>query len=81
MLCGCGNVQLSGTAMTAAEKSTMDAYQSVQRYTAATSRPAGEPTWTAAYLTENFRQWRWFVRAAKRDMSWGPKLPGEGGAQ
>ena len=30
-----------------------------------------------SYLTENFKQWRSFVRSAKADLTWGPKLAGE----
>ena len=77
MLAGCGNVTLSGEAMTAAERSALDAYQAQARYTAATSRPATDPTWTAVYLRENYKQWRFFVQSAKKDLAWGPKLEGE----
>ncbi|MFA6133395.1 MAG: hypothetical protein WC869_05185 [Phycisphaerae bacterium] len=92
---GCGNVYLKGEALTAAETSTMDAYQAVQRLggtgvppvsestaetavvpsTAATATPA--PTWMKAYLEENFKQWRFFVRSARKDLTWGPKLADE----
>jgi len=75
MLAGCGNVTLKGEALTAAETSTMDALQAVQR---AGAEPA-TPAWQLAYLQENFRQWRLFVRSARKDTTWGPKLPGEGG--
>ena len=74
-LAGCGNVYLRGDAMTAAETSAMDAYQAVQR---AEQEPAS-PAWETAYLAENFKQWRFFVRAAKKDEAWGPKLPDERG--
>lgn len=70
MFSGCGNVYLRGEAMTAAELSTLDAYQATQRATEA-------PTWLQAYLEENFKQWRFFVRAAKKNLEWGPKLEGE----
>ena len=75
LLClgGCGNVYLRGEALTAAETSTMDAFQAAQR---ATAEPA-TPTWEKAYLEENFKQWRLFVRAAHKDEAWGPKLEGE----
>ena len=71
---GCGNVYLKGDALTAAETSTMDAYQAAQRSggTATT-----QPTWEQSYLVENFRQWRSFVRSANKDLTWGPKLEGE----
>ena len=72
-LAGCGNVYLRGEALTAAETSTLDAYQAVQR---AEKEPA-TPDWEKAYLAENFRQWRWFVRSAHKDLTWGPKLEGE----
>ena len=75
LLAGCGNVQLKGEALTAAETSTMDALQAVQR---ASAEPA-TPAWQTAYLEENFKQWRLFVRSARKDTTWGPKLPGEGG--
>ena len=70
---GCGNVSLSGDALTAAQQSTMDAYQAVQR---ADAEPA-TPSWEKAYLTENFLQWRFFVRSARKDLNWGPRLEGE----
>jgi hypothetical protein len=73
LVAGCGNVYLSGEALTAAETSTLDSWQAVQRASADPSIPA----WQKAYLAENFTQWRSFVRAAKRDLNWGPKLPEE----
>jgi hypothetical protein len=72
-LAGCGNVYLQGDGLTAAETSTLDAYQAVQR---ADAEPA-TPAWEKAYLTENFKQWRFFVRSARKDLAWGPKLEGE----
>jgi len=72
---GCGNVYLKGEAATAVETSTMDAYGAVQRAMADEQTPG----WTRAYLEENFRQWREFARAARKDTTWGPKLSGEGG--
>ncbi len=78
---GCGNVYLKGEALTAAETSAMDAFQAVQRAEAppaATQPPeAIAPPWMKAYLEENFKQWRSFVRSAHKDTNWGPKLPGE----
>jgi hypothetical protein len=80
---GCGNVYLRGEALTAAETSTMDAYQAVRRVSSAgvpAVRDTGEPpvpTWLKAYLEENFKQWRFFVRSARKDLTWGPKLPAE----
>ena len=68
---GCGNVYLQGDGLTAAETSTLDAYQAVQR------ADANTPAWQKAYLAENFRQWRYFVRSARKDLVWGPKLEGE----
>jgi hypothetical protein len=73
LLAGCGNVSLSGDAMTAAQQSTMDAYQSVTR---ANSEPA-TPAWEKAYLTENFKQWRSYVRSAIKNATWGPLLDSE----
>lgn len=82
---GCGNVYLRGEALTAAETSTLDAYGALQRVdpcpscmdpTAATTQPSVEP-WVKAYLAENFKQWRFFVRSARKDLTWGPKLEGE----
>ena len=72
-LAGCGNVYLRGEALTAAETSTMDAFQATQR---ADAEPA-MPAWQKAYLQENFKQWRFFVRSARKDDAWGPKLEGE----
>jgi len=78
---GCGgNVYLRGDALTAAETSTMDAYQAVHRSGAVESMRAGKQlTWEQSYLCENFTQWRAFVRSARKDLSWGPKLGAEGG--
>lgn len=82
---GCGNVYLRGEAMTAAETSTLDAYGALQRVdpcpscvdpAATTTQPSVEP-WVKAYLAENFKQWRFFVRSARKDLTWGPKLEGE----
>jgi hypothetical protein len=67
---GCGNVYLKGDALTAAETSTLDAYQAYQR-------AETQPAWQKAYLGENFKQWRYFVRSARKNLSWGPKLEGE----
>lgn len=75
MVCvaGCGNVYLRGDALTAAETSAMDAYQAAQR----AEKEPSTPDWEKAYLAENFKQWRFFVRSAHKDMAWGPKLEGE----
>lgn len=71
--CGCGNVYLKGEAAIAAEKSAMDAFQAHSR---ASTQPASG--WTEkAYLAENFKQWRYFVRSNRKDLTWGPKLEGE----
>jgi hypothetical protein len=70
---GCGNVTLKGDAMTAAEVSTLDAYNASQRAGA----DPNIPHWTQVYLDENFKQWRCFVWSAKKDVTWGPKLPEE----
>ena len=73
LFAGCGNVYVKGEALTALETSTLDAYQAVQR---ADAEPAA-PDWLKAYLSENFKQWRSFVRAARKDTDWGLKLEGE----
>ena len=70
---GCGNVYLRGDAATAAETSALYAYEAVQRAAADPNTPG----WQRAYLVENFKQWRFFVQAARKDLSWGPKLPAE----
>jgi hypothetical protein len=70
---GCGNVTLKGDSMTAAEVSTLDAYNASQRAGA----DPNMPHWTQVYLDENFKQWRCFVWSAKKDVTWGPKLPEE----
>ena len=72
-LAGCGNVTLKGDSMTAAEVSTLDAYNASQRAGA----DPNIPHWTQVYLEENFKQWRCFVWSAKKDVTWGPKLPAE----
>jgi hypothetical protein len=70
---GCGNVYLKGDAMTAAETSALDAANAANR---AATQPAS-PDWQKQYLSENAKQWRFFVRSAKKDDAWGPKLQGE----
>ena len=77
LLAGCGNVTLRGDALTAAENSTMAAYQAVIRGDIATTQPTTAPAWQKAYLGENFKQWRYFVRSARKDLTWGPTLNGE----
>ena len=70
---GCGNVQLRGESLMAAEVSTVDALNAANRL-----RPdANTPQWAKVYLDENFKQWRCFVRSARKDDAWGPKLPDE----
>jgi len=76
---GCGNVSLRGDALTAAETSMMDAYQAVHRSGAVEAHRSGTPTWEQAYMLENFKHWRYFVRSARKDLMWGPKLPDERG--
>jgi hypothetical protein len=70
---GCGNVYLRGDAAIAAETSTMDAYGAVNRAAA----EGNDAPWLQAYLGENFKQWRTFVRSNRNDPAWGPKLPAE----
>ena len=70
---GCGNVTLTGDAMISAETSTLDAFNASQRAGA----DPNIPHWTQVYLDENFKQWRCFVWSAKKDVTWGPKLPSE----
>ena len=86
-LAGCGNVYLWGDGLTAAETSAMDAYNAFQRAqpsavlpdaNAAPADPnASLPMWEKAYLEENYKQWRSFVRSANKDLTWGPKLRNE----
>jgi hypothetical protein len=71
---GCGTVYLKGEALTAAETSALDAYGAAQRAEATTTT---QPSWQQAYLVENFKQWRSFVRSARKEAAWGPKLAGE----
>jgi len=73
LLPGCGNVSLQGDALTAAQNSTMNAYQADLR----AEKDATVPPWLRAYLAEDFKQWRYFVRSAVKDLTWGPKLEGE----
>lgn len=73
MTAGCGNVELRGESLTAAEVSTVDALNAANRL-----RPdANAPHWAKVYLDENFKQWRCFVRSARKNEAWGPKLPNE----
>jgi len=76
---GCGgNVYLRGDALTAAETSVMDAYQVVHRSGAVEAQKSGTTlTWEQAYAVNNFQQWRYFVRSARKDLTWGPTLPNE----
>jgi len=76
---GCGNVHLRGDALTVAETSVMDAYQAVHRSGAIEAQRTGTPTWEQVYYVENFKQWRYFVRSARADLTWGPTLPNERG--
>jgi len=77
---GCASVQLRGDALTAAETSTMDAYQAVHRSGAVESMRAGKQlTWEESYFVNNFRQWRSLVRSANKNLNWGPTLPSERG--
>lgn len=73
VLPGCGNVSLQGDAMTAAQNSAMNAYQADIR----AEKDPTVPAWLKAYLAEDFKQWRFFVRSANKDLTWGPKLAGE----
>jgi hypothetical protein len=73
LVAGCGNVYLRGDAATAAETSALHAFEAVQRADA----DANTPGWEKAYLTENYKQWRFFVQSARKDLTWGPKLPAE----
>ena len=73
VLPGCGNVSLQGDALTAAQASAMNAYQADLR----AEKDATVPPWLKAYLAEDFKQWRYFVRSANKDLTWGPKLEGE----
>ncbi len=74
LMAGCGNVYLSGDAMTAAESSALDAAGFAQRV----EGDGNASTLVRAYAVENAEQWRYFVRSAKKDANWGPALPGEG---
>lgn len=76
-LAGCGNVSLKGEALTAAETSAMDAYQAAQRVQAEPSAPS----WVRVYLAENYKQWRFFVQSAHKDLTWGPELKPQPAAQ
>lgn len=72
-IAGCGNVYLQSDAMTACQTSAMDAYSASQR----ASAEANLPSWENAYLQENYKQWRSFVRSATKDANWGQTLAGE----
>jgi hypothetical protein len=70
---GCGSVYLQGEAMTAAESSALDAAGFAERVEV----DGNASPLVRAYAVENAEQWRYFVRSAKKDQSWGPKLPGD----
>jgi len=71
---GCGNVNVSGDAATALERSCSDSLVAARK---ADDANVPLPVWAREYLGENYKQWRSFVRANKRDQTWGPLLPGE----
>ena len=54
-------------------RDALDAYLASQKAAIDTTAP----TWVRAYLDENFRQWRFFSRAASHDPNQGPTLPSE----
>lgn len=66
VLTGC-QVYLGGEAMTAATTSTVDAVEAARR----ANTDGNTPPWLKSYTVENAKQWREFVRAAKRDGKWG----------
>jgi hypothetical protein len=70
---GCGNVYLTGDALTSVQTSTLDAYGFLQRVNA----DANASPLVRGYAVENVQQWRYFARGALRNPAWGPKLPGE----
>jgi outer membrane PBP1 activator LpoA protein len=70
-LAGCGNVNLSGDALTSVQQSTLDSYTFWSRV------DGNAQPFVKAYAQENVTQWRYFARAALRDQNWGPKLPGD----
>ena len=65
-LTGC-QVYLGGEAMTAATTSAVDAVEAARRADA----DENTPQWLKSYTVENAKQWREFVRSAKRDGNWG----------
>ena len=67
---GCQDVTLRGQAMSAAENSTLHAFEAHKRFVEAD----GKPVWAGLYLKENAVQWRSFVRAAKKSPDWGKEL-------
>lgn len=73
MVSGCGNVELRDQAMTAAEVSTTQAFEAARRAEA----DEACPIWLKAYTVENAKQWRYFVRAAKKSETWGPLFENE----
>ena len=80
-LFGCGNVYLSGQALTATETSAqhaLEAYErSLQTFENAPEGTLEQADWIPIYLEENYLQWRAFVRSAKKDPNWGKALQGE----
>jgi hypothetical protein len=72
-LAGCGNVYLTGDAMGCAENSALDAAGFAYRV----REDPNASRLVRYYAVENAEQWRWFVRSAKKDLSWGPRLPGD----
>jgi len=63
---GC-QVYLNGEARTAVTNSTIDAVEAARR---ANADPNTAP-WLKSYTVENAKQWREFMRSAKRDTAWG----------
>ena len=66
LMAGCQDVTLRGQAMSAAENSAIHAFEAHKRWDCRSE--------CKAYKKLNAEQWRWFVRAAKRDNAWGVEL-------
>ena len=69
-LAGCHQVTVTGDAHTALTTSATMAYGAFDRTKDNTDIPSDVRT----YLKLNWTQWRWFVRAANRDVTWAAEL-------
>jgi len=74
--CNKHEVTVRGDARAVLSGSMTDSYQAVLR-SGYEDTPPAERTWQQMYMAENFKQWRYFVRATDADATAGPTLKEE----